>query len=116
MKAVIAFCVCVSCLVFLALSGRYEVAASEHGVYRVDRLTGDVTRCVKATPDPSTKLICGEIPEYALKVGASDSSASSLYEMRFPEAHAKQKAEMEKLIAEADAVISGRAVAVQPKR
>lgn len=105
-------------LVFLALSGRYELSSSSDesggGVFRIDRLSGEVTRCVYSAQDAvgRLRLVCGEVPGYAIKPVSSASSAPSLFEVRHPEAHAKQEAERKRLLAETDAIIAKQAVNV----
>lgn len=44
-------------VVFLALSGRYGLSSSDAGIFRIDRLTGEVMRC-GVEGDDYSKVVC----------------------------------------------------------
>lgn len=48
--------------VFVGLSGRFEMSSSEAGVFRVDRLTGEVVRCYVPRGEAKVLLVCGKEP------------------------------------------------------
>lgn len=45
-------------VVFLGLSGRYELTASNSGAFRIDRLTGDIHQCFKAPENGTVEIKC----------------------------------------------------------
>ena len=99
-------------LVFLALSGRYELTSSSGesggGMFRIDRLSGEVTQCVYSSLDVAgrLRLVCGEVPEYVTKPVAVAPSGPSMFQVMHPEEYAKQEAEKRRLLAEVDAMIA----------
>lgn len=45
-------------VVFLGMSGRYDLTVSDNGAFRVDRLTGDVEQCFRAPEGGSVEIKC----------------------------------------------------------
>lgn len=95
-------------LVSCGLLGRYEVGVAESGVFRIDRFSGEVTRCVYSAQDEAGRLrmVCGEVPEYVRRPVSAAPSSPSIFEVMHPEAHAKQEAEMKRALAQIDEVIA----------
>lgn len=86
-------------VVFLGFAGRYELAVSTEGVFRGDRLTGEITRCAPSSPGRAGAFqwVCGTLPDYLGKPSARGEQISD-FEVLHPEAAKKQKEEWERLL------------------